>query len=383
MSNLLEVMADGIGDLTFANSDWVNEAREVLTGLVARHAGGLNDLGTFTMCEVAHNPPAYLHVGTTLAWYAKFDGGSVKVGSRELPDSECDFKLHGDHSIMSNLARIQHHGKDPRNVALAEARLSKLSRWEISGSVPEHKVLGAVMQQFHDTMAVRTMPRFTFMTPEWVSTARHIISTRAAHPNYAPGILDTDFKFSEEFNDTPAYAFPDGSHGGFWVHCSQGQVTVGAGPLPEHLEPADVLTKGTYTPVVPVGRTVNAAMTDEEKEEQKTYSATALRFDKEAGRRPVEQSQPSGNGPRFDKEAGSRPVEQSRPSGNGPMPPGLGRAMRVLHDELSMRSSSELPCDFDDTLKPEWSLQPVFDRDPGFESWVTYDKFDIYGNPRN
>ena len=218
------------------------------------------------------------------------------------------------------------------------------------------------MRQLHDAMAVRTMPRFTFMTPEWVSTARYIVSTRAANANYAPGIMDVDFTFSEEFTDTPSYAFPDGRHGGFWVHCSQGQVTVGAGPLPEHLEPADLLTKGMYTPVVPVGRTVNAAMTDEEQAEQKTYSAAAFKFDKEAGRYPVEQTQPSGK---------------------GPMPPGLGRVMMVLHDDLSKRTSSELPCDFDDTLKPEWPSPQAFDRDPGYESWVTYDEFDIYGNPRN
>ena len=126
MSKLLEVMADGIGDLTFADRDWVNVAREVLTGLVAKHASGLNDIGTFTICEVAHNPPAYLHVGTTLAWYAQFDGASVKVGNRELPDSECDFKFHGDHSIISNLARIQYHGNDPRKITLVQERLGKL-----------------------------------------------------------------------------------------------------------------------------------------------------------------------------------------------------------------------------------------------------------------
>ncbi|MEM7385799.1 MAG: DUF1553 domain-containing protein, partial [Verrucomicrobiota bacterium] len=33
----------------------------------------------------------------------------------------------------------------------------------------------------------------------------------------------------EEFTNTPKYAFPDGSHGGFWVRCDHGQLTVGAG----------------------------------------------------------------------------------------------------------------------------------------------------------
>jgi hypothetical protein len=204
------------------------------------------------------------------------------------------------------------------------------------------------------------MPRFVFMTPEWVSSARHILSTRAASEKYAEGIKEVDYTFSEEFTETPGYAFPDGSHGGFWVRCRKGQITVGAGPLPAEFEPADALTKGAYTPVVPVGRTVNVAMTAEEQEQQATYSKAAFRYDKEAKRTPVEQSSPSGR---------------------GQMPDALSRVFMPLHDELGKRTSGELPSDFDSLIKPAWAVPQGFDRDASYDaSWVRYGEVDIFGN---
>ena len=361
-SDVLAAMADGIGDLTFASTEWVEAAGAVLRDAGAVHADGLADLGQFTLCEVAHNPPAYLHGGPTLAWHARFDGASVSVSEGELPDAECTFKMQGDHSIISNLARLQYHDRDPKTVAAAQARLLKLSRWEVHGAMPDNRALGAVLRQLHDTLGARTMPRFVFMTPEWVSSARHILSTRATSEKYAEGIKDVVFTFSEEFTDTPKYAFPDGSHGGFWVQVVHGQITVGAGPLPDELGPADMLTKGEYTPVVPVGRTVNAAMTDAEKDEQGNYSKSAFRFDKEAGKAPVSQTSPSGN---------------------APMPEALGRVFMVLHDELSKRTSGELPSDFDASIKPQWATPQEFDRSADYDpSWLRYDKVDIYGNER-
>ena len=65
------------------------------------------------------------------------------------------------------------------------------------------------------------------------------------------------------------------------------------------------------------------------------------------------------------------------------MPPGLGQVMKVLHDELSYRTSGELPSDYDKSVRPEWAAPQKFDRNAGYDaSWVLYDKFDIYGNPR-
>ncbi|MEE8398330.1 MAG: hypothetical protein V3S89_04940 [Desulfobacterales bacterium] len=360
-SVLLAAMADGIGDLTFASAEWVGAAGEALSAAAALHADGLKDLGRFTLCYVGHNPPAYLHGDATLSWHATFNGSTVDVRAGELPAAECDLKVQADHSILSNMARLQHHGKDPGVVAAAKERLAKLSKWEVHGKVPEHKVLEAVLRSLHDTMAVRTMPRFVFMTPEWVSSARYILSTRATSEKYADGIRDVVYTFSEEFGEGPHYAFPDGSHGGFWVHCNHGQITVGAGPLPREREPADKLTKGVYIPVVPIGRTVNRAMTEGEQAEKAEYDKTAFRFDKKANRRPVTQSSPSGK---------------------GEMPDALSRIFMPLHDELSKRTSGELPADFDTTIKAEWAAPLGFDRSATYDpSWVRYDKFDIYGEP--
>lgn len=360
VSALLMVTADGIGDLSFASPEWVEAAQEALTAAATRHADGLKDLGEFTLCEVAHNPPAYLHAGSKVAWYVKFNGSKVEAHTGELPADQCDLKIQGDHSIMSNLGRIQYHGNDPAVIAAAQARLQKLSRWEIDGSFPEHKVLGAVLRSLHDTMAVRTLPRFVWMSPEWVESARRIVSARAKE--FADGITDVEYTFNEVFTDAPAFAFPDGLDSGFWVHCSYGEITVGYGPVPEELSPPDYLNKLLYNPVVPVGRTVNAAMTDEDKAGQAEYSAAAFGVD-------------TGEG--------NTPIRQSDPSKNKPMPAGLGKVMAVLHDELSKRSSGELPSDYDDSIRLEWATPYAFDRDPGYDaSWLLYDQFDIYGNPR-
>lgn len=361
-SVVLAAMADGVGDLTFAAEDWVALAADTLTAAVAKHRAGLADLGTFTFCEVAHNPPAYLAVGGPLAWHARFVGAEVTLACGELDTNACDLKVEADHSIMSNLARLEYQGRNPVVVAAARERLMKLTRVEMHGALPSHPVLGVVLRDLHDAMAPRTMPRFVFMTPEWVSSARNILTARATSAKYAGGIKEVVYTFSEEFTDTPAYAFPDGSHGGFWVHVNHGQITVGAGPLPTELEPADHLTRGIYTPVVPVGRTVNAAMTDADKAEQATYSKAAFRRD---------------------PASGAFPVQQTSPSGRGPMPDDLGRVFLPLHDELSKRTSGELPADFDESIRDEWATPQQFDRRPDYDpSWLKYDEVDVYGNVR-
>ena len=356
----MAVMPEGIGDLTFASPEWVDYAGAVLDDALSRHSEQLTDLGRFTLCEVGVNPPAYLHCGNKLAWWAKFSGATVEVGCGELAEADCDFKITTDHSILSNIARIQYQGSDPVLVADAQARLQKLTRWQIHGSMPDHAALSIVLATLHDAAGARTMPRFVFMTPEWVCTARHILTARATSAKYADLLKDTTYTFSEEFTETPAYAFPDGSHGGFWVRCDHGKLTVGAGPLPEALEPADGLTKGAYTPVVPVGRTVNAAMTEDDLAAQTLYQKQAFRFDKTLGRAPV---------------------EMTNPSGAGDMPEALAKVFVPLHDELAKRTSGELPADFLGDRAGGLDAQS-FDRDAGYDtSWLRYDKVDIYGNP--
>jgi hypothetical protein len=269
--------------------------------------------------------------------------------------------VEGDHSILSNLARIQFHGKDPMAAAETRERFQKLSRWETHGKMPENRVVAAVLRSAHDVMAARTMPRFVFMTPPWVSSAREILSARAASEENAKAISGLVYTFAEEFTDTPSYAFPDGSHGGFWVHLEYGQITVGAGPLPKELEPADRLTKGLYTPVVPIGRTVTAAMSDDETEEQTEYSKAAFRPD----------------------EKSAEPIAtQSSPSGKGTRPPEIDRVFAPLHDELSKRTSGELPADYVSVTRSDWAKPQRFDRNGEYDpSWVFYNTYDIYGEP--
>lgn len=102
-------------------------------------------------------------------------------------------------------------------------------------------------------------------------------------------------------------------------------------------------------------------MTDAEAEQQAAYSKSAFRFDKQANRAPVVQSSPSGR---------------------GRMPDGLARVFRPLHDELSKRTSGELPADYDAGVKPAWSTPQAFDRCANYDaSWLRYDRVDIYGNP--
>lgn len=359
---LLAAMADGIGDLCFAAEDWVDAAAQALAAAAARHSAGLAGLGRFTLCEVAHNAPAWRHAGSKLAWHARFDNASVQVAGGELPDAECDLKIEGDHGIMSNLARLRHQGRNPAVVAAAQARLTRLSRWRTRGALPAQTALRVVLATLHDDMAARTLPRFVFMTPEWVSSARHILTERAASAKYADAVRDVSYTFAEEFVETPRYAFPDGAHGGFWVAAEHGRVTVGAGPLPADRQPADSLTRGSYGRVIPVGRTVEAALTDAERTAKDGYSKLA-----------------------FSPPAGSKalPVTQSSPSGKGRMPKSLMRVFAVLHDELSKRTSGELPVDYEPGETAAWAQPQPFDRQPGYDpSWLRYDEFDIYGQPR-
>ena len=135
-------------------------------------------------------------------------------------------------------------------------------------------------------------------------------------------------------------------------------MTVGLGVLPEELGNPDCYRQMLYTPVVPVGRTVNAAMTEEDKEGQAAYSKVAFGVDM----------------------GDNKPLRQSE---NKTMPPGLGRVMGVLHDELSKRTSGELPSDYDETIKPAWATPFEFDLDPGYDaSWLLSAQSAFSGKPR-
>ena len=361
VSVLTAAMPDSIGDLTFASKEWVDAAQVLLTQETRAFAEELKGVPRHSFSQVAHNAPQFLHVGNTLAYTVIFENGGATILNEELPDDECDMKMSGDHSLMSNMARLVFSGKDPKVTNAARMRLFGLGRFQMYGQQPGDTVLHAIWSRVNDAMAVRTMPRFVFMTPEWVSNARAVLTARATSEKYAEAIRNVDFTFSEEFTDTPKYAFPDGSHGGFWVRCRKGRLTVGAGPLDVENGEADHLTKGMYEPVVPVGRTVNANLTDEEKAEVQQYSTQAFKYNKELDRRPVDQTQPSGK---------------------GPMPEDLGIVFLPLHDELSKRTAGDLPSDYQTPQSQAWGTPQSFDRHPDYDpNLLRYDEVDIYGNP--
>jgi hypothetical protein len=356
VSALLAVFADGAGDLSYGSPEWVEALGEALTAEAAKHAEALSDLGEFTFCAVAHNAPAFLHTGNTVAYNVKFVGSTVEARVGELPADACDYKVEGDHSLMSNRARIQRHGNDPALIAKAEARLNTVGKWVITGAPSEHAALQAVARSASDTMAVRTLPRFVWMSPEWVESARRLLSARAEE--FADEIVDGEFLFNEVFTHPPAFAFPEGGDSGFWVRLSHGEVTVGYGVAPEEFGNVNYYNQVKFTPVVPVGRTVEAAMTDAEKEEKAAYRKVAFGVD-------MGENKPL------------RTLEKK------PFPPGLSKVFGDLHDDLSLRSSGELPADYDKSVREEWAKPYAFDRDPAYDpSWLLYDTFDIYGNPR-
>lgn len=349
-----------LGEFAFASPAWVEAAGAHLARLAAGATSALTGAPRLVVCEVAHNPPAHLHPDGPFAWWAKIEAGEVRVGVGDLGPDACDFRVEGDHSVLSNLARLRYAGSDPARLALARGRWLRVGRWETSGAPPDHPGLSDLLRDFHDAMAPLTLPRLTFMTPEWAALAGAILTRRAESPKYAPGIAGLTYTFSEEFICTPRYAFPDGAAGGFWVRVEEGRMTVGSGALPPALGLADALTYGDYAAVIPVGRTVNALMTEVEKAQAEAYAARAFRFDKALGRRPVERSSPSGR---------------------GPMPPELGRIFMPLHDELSRRTAGDLPADHDPDFRTAGPAEP-FDRAPGYDpSWLRYGEVDIYGQP--
>lgn len=300
---LLAAAAEGVGELDFASTEWIDEARTVLEDLVKTHAAGLEGV-SFSICEVAHNAPYYLHAGSQLAWHAKFDGASVEVGAGEL--GSCDLKIQGDHGVISNGARIQYAGRDPAVVAAAQAIIQRVGRFDFAGAMPTNPTLGLVLRELHDAMAPRVLPKFPWcvlhhpsnhltkttasrtklsehgdrvwcrMSAPWVASARQIAYERAQLPEYQGGLASEDFIFAEEFRNPPKYTSPDGVNGGFFVVVKGGVPTVGHGPLPDVYGPADVKTIGEYAAVLPVGRTVVANDTDEDKLMQAEYSSAAF-----------------------------------------------------------------------------------------------------------
>ena len=351
------VMADGIGELTFASAEWVSAARTEMTRLLAETP--LPNV-KFTLCEVGHNAPVWMHAGDKLAWYMRLVDGALEMGAHELPESECDFKVQADHSILSNLACVVHAANPADIVAAVVARLTKLTRWKLPGKSPGDADLQVLLQRLHDAMALRTMPRFVWMSPEWVVIARRFLTSRATSDKYRADLAGVDYVFVETFFHTPEFFFPDGAAAGFWVHCSNGEVTVGSGSPPDGMPSPDALTQGWYGACLPVGRTVDAVANDSDKAAQRRYKKAA-----------------------FSHVSGGLPAAaQSSPSGRDQMPRPLARVFAPMHDTMSKRTSGELPSDYAPDDAP-WGEPQEFDRTSGYDtSWLRYDRVDLYGNDR-
>eukprot|EP00747_Dinoflagellata_sp_TGD_P073477 gnl/TRDRNA2_/TRDRNA2_157914_c0_seq3.p1 gnl/TRDRNA2_/TRDRNA2_157914_c0~~gnl/TRDRNA2_/TRDRNA2_157914_c0_seq3.p1 ORF type:complete len:349 (-),score=71.26 gnl/TRDRNA2_/TRDRNA2_157914_c0_seq3:87-1133(-) len=310
---------------------------------------------------------SHLRMGNKLAWCVRFSNASVECQPSELPASDCNYKVEGDHAIMSRLARVVNKGVDPDVVAAAKAMLVPQSKWVVDGKMAEHRVIAAIVEEVKDAMAVRTIPRCVWMTPDWVACAREIITTRANNPKFRdderrkPMSKDIDYIFAEEFTDPPRYASPTGRSGGFWIVWRHGTIKVGFGTLPAEYGEPDLQTKGQYIPTLAGGRTVNAALN---KEEQALVAERAANTPKMFNGKPTFVAIQKVN----------------KKKGSGPMPMAMGIVMMPMHDELSLRSSGEIVSDFDPSV-PDGGAAP-FDRSPDYvQTWARYDKVDVYGQP--
>ena len=156
VSVLTSAMPESIGDLTFATKEWVDSARDVLDAEVDRYRDQLKVVSRHAFSQVARNAPAYLHSGNTLAYSVIFENGGAEILAEELPDDQCDMKMTGDHSLMSNMARLVFQGKDPKIVDAARNRLFSLGRWRMFGNQPSERVLHSIWQAVNDAMAERT-----------------------------------------------------------------------------------------------------------------------------------------------------------------------------------------------------------------------------------
>ena len=108
--SIIASMADGIGELSFAGR-LGSQSKTEMDICHSLHRAALGDV-TFSLCEVAHNPPRYLDCGNKVSWHVIFENGRVSVASGLL--DRADLIIEGDHSVLSNLARVQHTGRDPR-----------------------------------------------------------------------------------------------------------------------------------------------------------------------------------------------------------------------------------------------------------------------------
>jgi hypothetical protein len=194
-----QVMAEGPGEICYASAEWIKAAEASLPEVVSSMSDDLKNLDNYVLCIVAHNAPIWLRVGSKLAWGIRVANGEASLFEGEL--DECDLKIEGDHSILSNLSRIVKHDDTGREVA---ARYTKQTRLVATPGVELPPAMKKLNETLHHKMAEKTFPRYVFMTPEWAGLARLMISAGAERN--AEDLKEVSLTFSEEMYGGPAWA---------------------------------------------------------------------------------------------------------------------------------------------------------------------------------
>jgi len=133
----------------FMSPAWLAALHGVISERVGRAAGAEPDM-TFSVCEVALDPPAHLSPdGAPLAWCCKVVRGQVAFTAR--PADDVDLKVEGDYAALASLAPIV-VGDDPaaaERMRKAGEALVAAGRIRVRGAANRPESIGS----FHDAIA--------------------------------------------------------------------------------------------------------------------------------------------------------------------------------------------------------------------------------------
>ena len=198
-------MADGIGDLTFATPEWVDAARDALTAAAARHAEGLGDLGTFTLCEVAHNPPAFLHLRPPALWpclaadLPHHPGVQALVVARRVGLPHHELQEHAQRPWWCAAARLR--------VILAGMRAEARHGCGCRGARHLAAVTGAAQRSTATVVYEAVAPAVVFVETEGATGSGLLLESRtiltAAHVVYPHRSARIVFPHGTELLDAP------------------------------------------------------------------------------------------------------------------------------------------------------------------------------------
>ena len=140
----------------FVSPAWIDAARAFLAAYVAEHPT-LRD-ATFALCEAFdHAPPAFEAPNGRVAWHFRLRDGAIAVGAGEIADANVN--VRGDYQHVLSLAQSVYAAGEE---AMARARREFNHRagrdaLRISGEMPKHPALLAMLNALHDHMASSTI----------------------------------------------------------------------------------------------------------------------------------------------------------------------------------------------------------------------------------